>query len=280
MLKKVILCLSFVSIFAVSSFAQGDIRKVNFKNFTYYPYCAGEDTEKVTVKNGEFSSEKKVDDFIDRFYFKVFSTTYGDLDGDKKDEAVILSVCNTGGTGNFSEGFIYKIKAGKPALLARIPGGDRAIGGLREAKIENGILLVDQNDPDKNQASCCSEYALLSKYRLNGKKLVEIGKPISRELYPSKRIYFGKGSTKTTLKVDVDERLRFKLNARAGQTLVITFTSPNAENIYLSLIEGEADVTEGKNSLTAKLIQNGDYIIQVQNSYKLSSEVNLTIEIK
>ena len=78
MLKKSILCLSFISIFTVSSFAQSDIRKVNFKNFTYQAYCAGEETEKITVKNGEFSSEKKVEDFIDRFYFNIYSVKYGD----------------------------------------------------------------------------------------------------------------------------------------------------------------------------------------------------------
>src|SRR5262245_3099063 len=48
------------------------IRKVDFKNFTYEPSCAGEDLHKVTVKNGEFSREKKEDGYVDRFYFNVF----------------------------------------------------------------------------------------------------------------------------------------------------------------------------------------------------------------
>ncbi len=265
---------------SMSVFAQSDIRKVNFKNFTYHPYCVGEETVKITVRNGEFSKETKIDDFTEHFYFNILSIKYGDLNGDKKDEAIILSVCNTGGTGNFTEGFIYTMKAGKPSLVARIEGGDRAFGGLREATVENGLLVIDQNDGDRNQANCCSEYAVISKYRLNGSKLNPVGKPVSRELYPSQRVSFDKGTSKTTLTVTVDEIKRFKIGARAGQTLTVSFKSPNAENISLSLVGGEADVAESENPLIAKLSQTGDFIFQVQNSYKLASEVTLTIEIR
>jgi len=265
---------------SLSVFAQSDIRKVNFKNFTYSAYCADEETEKIRVKNGEFSKETKIDDFTEHFYFNIFSIKYGDLNGDKKDEAVILSVCNTGGTGNFTEGFIYTLKAGKPVLLARIGGGDRAFGGLREATVENGLLVIDQNDRDRNQANCCSEYAVISKYRLNGSKLNLVGQRVSRALYPSQRVSFDKGTSKTTLTVTVDEIKRFKIGARAGQTLTVSYKSPNAENILLSLVEGEADVAESENPLIAKLNQTGDFIFQVQNTYKLPSEVTLTIEIR
>lgn len=259
--------------------AQADIRKVNFKNFTYHPYCADEEPEKITVKNGEFSKETKYDEFTEHFYFNIFSINYGDLNGDGKDEAVILSVCNTGGTGRFSEGYVYTIKAGKPSLLARIPGGDRAFGGLRKAKVENGLLVVDQNDADRNQANCCSEYAETIKYRLNGSKLNIIGKPVSRELYLSQRINFPKGTTKTTIIVDVNDIKRFKIGARAGQTLTVSFMADNSPNVSLSL-EGDADLRESENPLIAKLNKTGDYIIQVQNTYKFSSEVTLTIEIQ
>lgn len=280
MLKKVILFATFTTIFAVSSFAQGDIRKVNFKNFTYHPYCAGEETEKIKVKKGEFSKETKFDEYTEHFYFNIFSVKYGDLDGDKKDEAVILSVCNTGGTGNFSEGFIYTMKAGKPMLVARIPGGDRAIGGLVSASVENGLLTVVRNDPERNQASCCSEFELTTKYRLNGKKLNLVGKPVSREIYPAQRITFPKGATKTTIKIDLDYIKHFKIRANAGQTLTVTFTSDISPNISLRMIEGDADVTESENPLIAKLNQTGDYIFQVQNTYKFAWEVTLSIEIR
>lgn len=126
--------------------AQSEIRKVDFKNFTYPAHCASEETENLTVKDGEFSREKQEDGYVDRLYFRVFDITYGDLNADRRDEAIALTVCNTGGTGNFSEGFIYTMKGGKPSLVARIPGGDRAYGGLRQAYVENGLLVVESND--------------------------------------------------------------------------------------------------------------------------------------
>ena len=280
MLKKVTLIIVCVAILTASSLAQSDIRGVDFKNFSFYPFCAGEEAEKVTVRNGEFSSEKKMDDYVDRFFFRIFSVTYGDLNRDKKDEAIILSVCNTGGTGNFSEGYVYTLRAGKPVLLARIPGGDRAIGGLREAKVENGLLVVDRNHPELNQASCCAEYAAVSRYRLIGKKLNPIGRAVSRELYRPQRVYFRPGTSKTSLEIEVEEIKRLLIGARSGQTLTVSFASPNRENIYASLLEGEADLTAGEDGFVARLKQSGDFVVQIQNTYKLPSKVTLTIEIK
>ncbi|HTH50499.1 MAG TPA: hypothetical protein VL501_01115, partial [Pyrinomonadaceae bacterium] len=104
-------------------FAQGDIHKVDFKNYTYEPSCAGEDTTKVRVKNGEYSKETPQDGYTDRFYFNVMGVEYGDVTGDGNDDAVVLTVCNTGGTGNFTEGFVYSMKSGRPSLVIRVPGG-------------------------------------------------------------------------------------------------------------------------------------------------------------
>jgi hypothetical protein len=280
MLNRTLFANAILIVTATVAFAQGDIRKVNFQNFTYLPYCAGEDAEKVTVKGGEYSWEKKEDEYTDRFYFSVEKPVYGDLTGDKKDEAIILSNCNTGGTGQFTEGFVYTMKAGKPALLARIPGGDRAIGGLVRAVAENGFLVVEINDPDRNRAACCSEFSLTTKYRVSGNKLVQVGQPVSRELYPAQKVTFAKGASKTTFKTTVDFIKRFSVGARAGQTLTVSFTSDNTDNITLSLVDGEADITDGKNSFTAKLNQNGNFVIQLQNTYKLPSDVTLTIEIR
>src|SRR5829696_8931720 len=80
--------------------AQSDIRKVDFKNFTYPAQCISETPSKITVKDGEFSREKQEDGYVDRFYYNVFDFAYGDLTGDGHDEAIILGICNTGGTGN------------------------------------------------------------------------------------------------------------------------------------------------------------------------------------
>jgi hypothetical protein len=253
------------------------IRKVDFKNFIYEPYCVGEKTIKITVKNGEYSKETKEDDYTDRFYFNVEAPTYGDMNGDNSEEAIVLSFCNTGGTGNFSEGFVYTMKSGKPALLTRIEGGDRAEGGLRSAVVENGLLVVERNDAGETGGACCPEFTVTTKYKWNGKELQKSGAETKKALYPEERVSFAKGTTKTTIKVTVDEIKRYTLGARAGQTLSV---SVNTDQVTLSLIKGDAEINDDTNSFIAQLKENGNYVIQVQNTGEKPTPVTLTIEIK
>lgn len=238
--------------------------------------CAGDKPEKVTVKNGEFSSEKQMDGYVDRFYFNVMSVAYGDVTGDNRDEAIVLTSCNTGGTGNFTEGFIYSSKAGKPSLLARIPGGDRAYGGLRKARVENGLLVVESNDVGEMGGACCPEYVVTTRYEVQGGKLTEVGNAEKRELFPRQRVTFAKGTSGTTLKetIPANEGKRFVVGARAGQTLTVSVSSDKAS---VRLLE-DAKVTEGVDGFTSKLPKNGNYTIEVSN-YE-DSDLPITINIK
>lgn len=263
---------------SVAIFAQNEIQKVDFKNFTYLPYCAGEKTRRVTVKNGEYSEEKDAGGFTDRFYFKVFDTAYGDLTGDGRPEAIVLTSCNTGGTGQFSEGFVYGLKAGKPVLLARILGGDRAFGGLRSAYIENGMAVIERNDEGPNGAACCPEFTITSKYKLAGTKLTEIGKPMKRELYPREPLRFAKGASSAEIKLDVarEDRKRVTLVAKAGQIMSV---SVNTAKLSVRLLE-DAMVTEGENAFTARLPKNGTYTIEISNYEDSNVEGMLKVTIE
>lgn len=255
------------------------IRKIDFKNFEYEPFCAGEEPEKVTVKNKEFSKETKDkdSDFVDRFYFSVDEIVFGDVDGDNKEDAVITSTCNTGGTGQFSEGYVYMLKAGKAVLVDRIAGGDRAYGAIRSVKIQNGLVEVERNDPGENGGACCAQAAILTKYKWDGKKLVKSGSDVKRELYPAEKVSFAKGATKATMKVTVDEIKRYSFDAKAGQSISVSVNSPD---VSVSLIKGEADITEGANGFNGRLTSSGEFVIQLQNSGEKPTEVSLTIEIK
>lgn len=261
---------------SLGALAQTDIRKVDFQNFTYEPSCAGEGTTKVTVAGGEFSEEKKVDDYTERFFFKVFNIIYGNLSGDKAEEAVILSVCNTGGTGNFTEGFVYSMKRGKPMLIARIQGGDRADGGLRRALIESGLIVLEYNDPEKTAGACCPEGTVTQKLRVTGDKVVEVGAPVKRDLFPSQRVRFARGSSGAELKLNIpaESGKRLVIGARTGQTL--TFSVNNLKLDFRLL--GDIEVTASDTGFTVKLPDNGDYTIQVTN-YE-ASPVNVTVKIK
>lgn len=256
-----------------------DIRKIDFKNFTYNPFCAGEEPQNVTVKDGEFGEEKKDGEYTDRFSFTIFSVNYGDINGDGNEDAVILSNCNTGGSGQFTEGFIYELKNEKPSLVTRIPGGDRAYGGLVEGRIEKGVLVIESYDVGEQGGACCPEFVVTSRFKLSGGKLVETGKAERKELYPAQKVSFPKGATSTTVKVKftkTDDRKRFSLGAGKGQTLRIT----SSEKIYVDLRKGDATVKEGEGDFTATLNESGDFVIEVQFFTDTEKEIPVTIEIQ
>jgi len=275
-MKCIVIALFVLSISVASVRAQSDIRKIDFKNFTYLADCISETPQKVTVKNGEFSEEKQQDGYVDRFYFNVFDVAFGDLNGDRRDEAIVLTVCNTGGTGNFSEGFIFSMKAGKPSVVARIPGGDRADGGLRNTRVENGLLVVESNEAGPEGGSCCPQIIVTTKYKLGAGKIVQVGKETRRDIYPKERVTFARGTAGKTFRVTIpaDEGKRYIVGARAGQTLSVSIDTDKAS---LRLLE-EADVKFGINNFLVKLPSSGDYTIEVQNDS--DAELSVTVNIK
>ena len=277
-MKTLTLAIGLFFILNISILAQADIRKVDFKNMEYRPLCAGDERQAVAVTNGEMSEEKQMDGYVDRFYFKIFSIEYGDLTGDGNDEAVILSTCNTGGTGNFTEGFIYGISGGRPVELAHIEGGDRAYGGLRTAIVAKGLLFVESYDPGELGGSCCPEFVVTTKYKLTGDKIVETGKAARRELYPKERVAFAKGASgKTfTVKILAQDLKRFAIGARAGQTLTVSI---NTDLASLRLL-GDAKVTEGVRDFRALLPQSGDYEFEVQNNADIATEITVNVKIR
>lgn len=258
--------------------AQKTIRQVDFRNFTFEPYCTGETPDKIIVKNGEFSEEKHEDGYVDRFYFKIFAIEYGDLNGDRMEEAVLLSVCNTGGTGNFTEGFIFGMNGDKPRLLARIPGGDRAYGGLRSAKVEKGLLVVESNDVGEMGGACCPEFVVTSRFKLFGDEIKPVGIPDRREIFPIERLTFTKGTSGKTFKttLSADEGRRFVVGARAGQVLTVSIDTDQAG---LRLLE-DASVTFGINNFLARLPKTGDYTIEIQNNSGAELPVLINVKIQ
>ena len=93
-MKKIITIIGFVFFVLVPvTFAQNNIREVDFKNFTYEAFCADDEPSEINVKNGEFLDESE-----NYFRFSVQSVNYGDLNADGKEEAAIVTVCHPGGT--------------------------------------------------------------------------------------------------------------------------------------------------------------------------------------
>ncbi|MBA3352994.1 MAG: hypothetical protein H0U23_11355 [Blastocatellia bacterium] len=276
-MKTVCFALLMVFLPAVC-FGQAGITRVDFKNFTYPAFCASDEVANVTVKDGEFSSEKQEDGYVDRFLFKVLDVAYGDLNSDRRDEAIILTVCNTGGTGNFSEGFIYTLRSGSPVLLARIPGGDRADGGLRNAFVEDGLLVVDSNDPGEDGGACCPQVIVTTKYRLSGDRIAKVGNETRRPVFPTERISFKRGASGKIFKTTIaaDQGKRFVVAARAGQTLTVSIDTDKAS---LRLLE-EVETKFGINTFLVRVPKTGDYTVELQNNSDAPLPVTVNIKIR
>ncbi len=257
---------------------QADITRVDFKNFTYPAFCASEETENVTVKDGEFSSEKQEDGYVDRFLFKVFDVAYGDLNADGREEAIVLTVCNTGGTGNFSEGFIFTPGTRVPVLTARIPGGDRADGGLRKAFVDDGLLVVDSNDAGEDGGACCPQIIVTTKYRLLGDRIAKVGNETRRPVFPTERITFRRGASGKTFKTTIAayQGKRFVVGARAGQALTVSIDTDKAS---LRLLE-EVEAKFGINNFLVRLPRSGDYTVELQNNSGAPLPVTVNIKIR
>jgi hypothetical protein len=149
--------------------ATGPVTSMDFRNFSYFPGCTGTGGERrqVVVRNGRFHSGNAADPLE----FAVVAVTFGDLTGDGEAEAAVLTRCNTGGSGDFTEGVVYGIQQGQVRELARTDMGDRAYGGIRSLAIAGNQLVVERYATDEGGALCCPKYIETLHYRLGDGQL-------------------------------------------------------------------------------------------------------------
>ena len=150
------------------------IQSIDFKNFSYRPSCS---KATIRVKSGVYERTKP-----GRFFFKIVNVAYGDIGDDGSEEAIVLSACNSGGSGVFSEGFVFGIVKGKVKQLSTISGGDRAWGSIQSVTVTNGLLSVVRLAPDApNGPACCPKFLETTIYKLQGSRMIAQGKPVQSE---------------------------------------------------------------------------------------------------
>jgi hypothetical protein len=166
-----------------------DIKKVDFLNFTYSSsLCSQEFGNKgigktVRVTKGEFKNKS--------VYFAVDQdkVTYGDLNGDGSDEAVVPISCGAI-SANFSrsEVHVFTIKDGRTTLLGALndksferdyrrsyPEAESYWGGTEKGpKVNNGNLEIEVLTDGSHAAP---KYVALLEYHLTGGSFSLISKP-------------------------------------------------------------------------------------------------------
>ncbi len=262
---------------AQSKRAATDIQTVDFRNFSYSETVCAPEGGSVTVKNGVF--ERADED--DRAYFEVRQVLFGDLTGDKRDDAVVITLCNTGGTGQFADGFVYTMRDGKPVLIGTLGVGDRADGGIYDAEIRGGVLYVERFGHGEGAGACCPEYIETYPIRWNGSKLVDSGAVTKRgyddylmnDTPAPRRVKFLKGTSAATLVGQSYGNPAYVIGAKAGQTLTIRMKAeyPGAAAVVTTRGGETVGSATASSPATIKLPTSGDFVITVRSDAKPDS---------
>lgn len=170
---------------------------INFRNFTY-PLPRGwqhPDGDEITLKDGhlephfrdvteEMSPEERAASRAERRIGMSYVTTkYFDVDGDGLDEAAVILKVETGGSAIPQLVYLYAWKDDKPELIWNFRTGDRADGGLKDLRAENGEIVVELYGQDRfllgqyetnkitddEEQICCPTFFTRSFYKWNGK---------------------------------------------------------------------------------------------------------------
>ena len=173
----------------------------DFKNYTYElprGWQNPDGSTDITLTNGRIAPiEGRVkDDMSDedkvvakaerRIGMSYVTTKYMDVTGDGQDEAVVILKIETAGSAIPQLVYVFTWKDGKPELIWPFRTGDRADGGLKDLRAENGEFVVELYGQDRfvlgqaetgkitndREQLCCPKYFTRSFYKWNGRNFL------------------------------------------------------------------------------------------------------------
>jgi hypothetical protein len=147
------------------------------------------DGDEATLVNGERKLSKE------RIGLEYVATRYFDVAGTKDDEAIVVLRINTAGNAIPQIVYIFTMEGDSTELIWFFRTGDRADGGLKDVRAENGELIVELYGQDRyifgdvetqkiegdEEQLCCPKFFTRNRYKWNGRTFILQGK---RETYP------------------------------------------------------------------------------------------------
>lgn len=94
--------------------------------------------------------------------------------------AIVVRSHDRDASGFFSELNLFAMRGGKPVLVADLPGGDRAEGGIHVVRFAGGRLIIESYAPSASGGACCPAFVDTVRYRFVAGKLQREGKPTRR----------------------------------------------------------------------------------------------------
>jgi hypothetical protein len=152
----------------------------DFKNYTYplprgWQDSDGKDAELVNGTRPASKEEKRIGlDYV--------TTKFFDATGDGQDEAAVILKIETTGSAIPQIVYIFEWKNDEPQLIWYFRTGDRADGGLKDIRVENGEVVVELYGQDRyiigeldtmkitgdEEQICCPTHFTRSNYKWNG----------------------------------------------------------------------------------------------------------------
>ena len=184
------------------------IGSFDFKNYTYelpHGWQNPDGTTDITLTNGKIAPvEGKVsEDMSDeqraeeksrrRIGLSYVTTKYFDVTGDGEDEAIVILKIETAGSAIPQLAYVFTWRGGKPEVIWPFRTGDRADGGLKDLRAENGLLVIELYGQDRfimgqmetghitddREQLCCPTFFTRSFYKWNGKNFLMQGKRLT-----------------------------------------------------------------------------------------------------
>jgi len=154
----------------------------DFKNYRY-PLPRGwqdSDGKEVELVNGVRPMEMTEE--VERIGLSYVTTKFLDVTGDGSDEAFVILKIETGGGAIPQLVYVFQWKADAPEMIWYFRTGDRADGGLKDIRAENGLAVVELFGQDRyilgeldtgkitgdEEQLCCPTHFTLSRYKWNG----------------------------------------------------------------------------------------------------------------
>jgi len=183
------------------------LANVDFKNFTY-PLPRGwqnPDGSDLTLANGKLDPVSADTDLgMDpgeaaaaksqrRIGASYVTTRFFDVTGDDVDEAFVILKIETTGSAVPQIVYIYSYQGDKPELIWYFRTGDRADGGLKDMRPENGQFVLELYGQDRfllgetetakitddYEQICCPTFFTRSVYKWNGRSFQMQGKRLT-----------------------------------------------------------------------------------------------------
>jgi hypothetical protein len=116
----------------------------------------------VTLPNGTYKNE--ADRYLVQLLNRPGLVQFGDVNGDRKEDAVVLMVINTGGSGQFVYLATVLDINGKATALPPVLLGDRV--QPKSVAIETGQIAIDMVTQGPNDPLCCPTKPVKQTYQI------------------------------------------------------------------------------------------------------------------